>query len=266
MIVMTYDTTLMVVRNPVNSPVEEKVVYPMIYMVSKTSQVRWFLPDFWTINSTIQQEQFFVGLGPASFGILGFAKGILSESQTTNSPLAVKKFAGNRCFNLTPEMGWKTLLQKMWGSWVEGKFVLKEIARGCWFPFSLPWKKIDGCFGGDGPWDSKLLTSQRKCWKFSQVQSGNTKQLVSQHPFSCPDFNFPAHDLERKFRKPCTFGTEDKKSFIPGVDNAAEKKQGPCSQKPSCCPQRKPSRRSPLKPRKKVPARLRCLEEGDIMS
>ena len=44
----------------------------------------------------------------------------------------------------------------------------------------------------------------------------------------------------------------------PGVDNAAEK-QGPCSQKKlSCCPQRKPSRRSPLKPRKKVPARLRC--------
>ena len=59
---MTYDTTLMVFRSPVNSPVEEKVVYPIIYVVSKTSQ------------------------------------------------------AGNRWFNLTPEMGWKTLLQKMWGS------------------------------------------------------------------------------------------------------------------------------------------------------
>ena len=76
------------------------------------------------------------------------------------------------------------------------------------------------------PWDSSLLTSQRKCWKFSQVQSGNTEQLVSQHPFSCPDFNFPAHDLERKVQVPKTLHIWHRRQEIlhPCVDNAAKNK------------------------------------------
>ena len=199
MIVMTYDTTLMVFRNPVNSPVEEKVEDPII--------------------STIQQGQFFVGLGPANFGILGipplsnnpFAKGILSESQTTNSPLAVKKFAGNRCFNLTPEMGWKTLLQKMWGSWGEEK-----IARGFWCPFSLPWKKNRWMFWWWWSMGFLAANQSKKVLENSAKCSQETRNSLCRNTLSVVLTSIFQHMIWRgrfKSQKPCTFGTEDKKSI-----------------------------------------------------
>ena len=45
----------MATRNPVNTPVEGTVVYPLIYKVFSTIQGGWEW-DFWTINSINQNQ------------------------------------------------------------------------------------------------------------------------------------------------------------------------------------------------------------------
>ena len=52
-------------------------------------------------------------------------------------------------------------------------------------------KKIDGCFGGDGPWDSLLLTSQRKCWKIqpSAVRKHETACVATPFQLSWLQFS-----------------------------------------------------------------------------
>lgn len=101
----------------------------------------------------------------------------------------------------------------------------------------------------------KVLENSAKC-------SQETRNSLCRNTLSVVLTSMTPHDLERKVQVPKTLHIWAQKTRNPSspVFTMLLKKYNPHvpKKKSSCCPQMKPSRRSPLKPRKKVPARLRC--------